>query len=227
MTVTKIPISAEPTLPITDIFIKTYSRDHEYLRYCLASIEKFCTGFRQVVVVDGEHPKGYLHQQYIKLTAHTHTDADFILFTDSDTLFTEPVTPETFMVDGKPIWLHTPWNPALHDAVPWFAPMTEFAGEEPPSEFMRRQGFMVPRQALEAINLFCWSKHRVSLEDYILSRNKFSEYNVLGHYCWRFMRDRFHWINTEEEPLPSECVRQFWSWDALDRNLPEIQRILA
>lgn len=227
MTVTTVPISAEPTLPITDIFIKTYSRDHEYLKYCLASIEKFCTGFRQVVIVDSEHPQGYLDQQVQKLSAHYRTDADFILFTDSDTLFTQPVTPDTFMVDGKPIWIHTPWTPELRAAVPWFEPMRKFAGEDTPSEFMRRQGFMVPRQALEALQLFCWAKHKCPLEDYIMGEKIFSEYNSLGAYCWKFMHDRFHWVDSSKDELPALVVHQAWSHTPLEENIPVFNRILG
>lgn len=230
MTVTTTPVSQNPTTPITDIFIKTYPKDADYHRYCMASIEKFCTGFRNVTVVDdGDQPppKPYLMQQRVKTEAPSYTDAEFILFTDSDTLFNQPVTPETFMVDGKPVWIYTPWTPELMAAVPWFAPMTEFAGEEPHAEMMRRQPFLIPRDALVALNIFCWGKHGKSIGDYIMSRSIFSEYNVIGHYCWRFMHDRFHWINSETDPLPPEYVRQFWSHDPIERNMPEIQRILT
>ena len=35
------------------IFIRSYHRDLEWLRYCLASINKFVTGFDGVVVAGG------------------------------------------------------------------------------------------------------------------------------------------------------------------------------
>lgn len=39
---------------IVDIFIKTYHRDFVWLEYCLASIRKFATGFRKVVLVSDD-----------------------------------------------------------------------------------------------------------------------------------------------------------------------------
>jgi hypothetical protein len=213
----------------TDIFLKTHSADADYLRYCLASIEKFCSGFRKTVVVEGEHPRGYLHQQVVKLHADTHTDADFILVTDSDTLFTEEVTPESFMRDGKPIWYMTPWNEEMlaHPGTrAWFNVMTEFFGEEPPAEFMRRQPFMFPREVLEGLRNFCVERHGVTIGDYIMARKAFSEWNVLGAYCWLFHRDKFYFMDTTVE-CPPPKVKQFWSHDPIEKSLPEIQQILA
>lgn len=214
----------------TSIFIKTFSGDAPYHGYCLESIERYCSGFHGTVVVEGEHPRGYLHQQVIKLHADTYTDADYILVTDSDTLFTEPVTPDSFMVDGKPIWLYTPWTDAMlnHPGTKaWYDVMTQFAGKQPPSEFMRRQPFMFPRHVLASLREFCIKTHGVGIEEYIMSRGRFSEWNVLGHHCWRHHRDDFHWINTAVDPLPPLRVHQFWSHDPIEKNLHAIQQILA
>jgi hypothetical protein len=35
----------------TDIFIRTYGKDLEWLKYCLRSVAKYCSGFRQIVIV--------------------------------------------------------------------------------------------------------------------------------------------------------------------------------
>lgn len=39
---------------IVDIFIKTYHKDFIWLEYCLASIRKFATGFRKVIIVSDD-----------------------------------------------------------------------------------------------------------------------------------------------------------------------------
>lgn len=213
-----------------DIFIKTCQRDAGYLKHALRSIDKFCTGFRQVKIVEGEHPKGYLHQQVVKMSADTYTDADFFLITDSDTLFTMPVTPETYLRDGKAIWLHTPWteemlaNPGVRA---WFDCMQNFSGRTPPSEFMRRQPFMVPAWLLKDLREWCEFQHRRSLEDYVMSQKAFSEFNVIGHHAWQHHRDRMAWVNTETDEMPPLTVRQFWAaGDPVEKNLDEIERIL-
>jgi hypothetical protein len=214
----------------TDIFIKTYPGDKGYHPHCIASIEKFCTGFRKTVVVDSDEPRGYLYQQVVKLTADRHTDADFILITDSDTLFKQPVTPETYLRDGKPLWLMTPWTPEMlaHPGTrAWFGVMTEFFGVEPPAEWMRRQPFMIPRWALTGLQEFCFKEHGLSIEEYVMSRNAFSEFNVIGYYLWLFHRDKIHWIDTSVDPLPELTVVQLWSHGDLESNLQQIRGILA
>ena len=215
----------------TDIFIKTCVHDAEYHRYCLASIEKFCTGFRRTVVIEGEHPKGYLRQQVVKLHADTYTDADFVLMTDSDTLFTVPVTPETYLRDGKPVWIHTPWTPEMlahKGTAAWRKCMTDFAkGVEPPSEFMRRQGFMVPGWLLKDLRQWCQFKHGKTLEDYVMNAGAFSEFNVIGHFAWQFHHNEFSWINTATDELPESPLVQFWSHTPVAENLERINQILA
>jgi len=215
---------------ITDIFIKTCNHDVPYHKYCIQSIDKFCTGFRDTVVLNDEHPRGYLWQQVCKMHADLKTDAEFILITDSDTLFNQPVTPESFMRDGKPIWLHTPWTAEMlaHPGTPtWKRVMTEFFGIEPPAEFMRRQPFMFPSHVLATLRSFCVQKHGVSLEEYIMSQKAFSEWNVLGSHCWLHHRDLFHWVDTSVDELPPLRVRQFWSLDNIEKNMDEINRILT
>ena len=212
----------------TDIFIKTCSHDADYHRYCLESIEKFCSGFGGVNVVEGDHPKGYLEQQVVKLHADTYCpEADYILVNDSDTLFTEPVTPESFMRDGKPMWFYTPLESVSQDArKTWVPVMTDFMGQKPPAEFMRRQPFMFPTWILKEFREFCQKKRHVGITDYVMAQRQFSEYNCLGFYAWVHHRDAFSWVNTDEETLPLR-VNQFWSHDPIEKNIHEIQQILA
>lgn len=210
-----------------DIFIKTCEHDDEYHAYCLESINKYCSNFRNVIVVKDEHENGYIHQQVVKLHANEYSDADFILVTDSDTLFNRPVTPETFMHDGKPIWYMTPFADLLqHDGLRnWYKVMTDFCGQEPPYEFMRRQPFMFPRKVLSSIQEYCVKTHGRTLKQYPFDKGTFSEWNVLGFYCWLNHNDEFSWVNTDNG-LPECPVTQFWSHDPVSRNLEAIHNIL-
>lgn len=216
-----------------DIFIKTCAHDAEYHRHCIRSIEKFCTGFRNVIVIDTEAPtpaRGYLQQQVIKCHADTYSDADFFLVTDSDTLFTQPVTPETFMVDGKPIWLATPWTPEMlaHGGTrAWHKAMFDFHGVEPPFEMMRRQPFFFHRELTSSLRGKCLARHGKDLEDYVMSKGVFSEWNVAGLHAWLHFNEDYHWVITDKDPLPPLVVRQFWSRDPVEKNIEEIERILA
>lgn len=214
----------------TSIYIRTCLHDQEYHKYCLASIERFCTGFLETVVTDGEHPRGYLKQQCDKLNSDLCCKGDFILVTDSDTLFTEPVTPESFMRDGKPIWLYTPGTPEMlahAGTAKWKQVMEDFFGWESKSEKMRRQPFMFPREVLQGLRDFCRSRHAQTIEEYVMSKGVFTEWNVLAEYCWTYHHDLFYWVNTAEEELPPLRTRQFWSHSPLAENIAEIQQILA
>jgi hypothetical protein len=212
---------------ITDIFIKTCNYDKQYHEYCLQSIKKYCTGFRNTVVVEGEHPQGYIYQQVVKLHADKYTDADFILVTDSDTLFNTPVTPESFMSNGKPIWYMTPFEQLLEHStlLKWRKVMTDFCGIEPQFEFMRRQPFMFPRYVLKDIQEYCVKTHGRTLEEYPFDLGVFTEWNVLGFYCWIHHRDAFTWVNTDDG-IGDPLVRQFWSHDKVQKNIEEIKQIL-
>ena len=213
----------------TDIWIKTCLHDRAYHRYCLDSMNVHFKGHRKVVEVHGESHNGYLEQQIKKVHADEYTDADYILITDSDTLFNQPVTPESFMRDGKPMWFYTPWNDDMlaHPGTrAWFDVMTEFMGEEPPAEMMRRQPFMFPREVLMSFRNFCAIKHGKNIDDYVMSKGRFSEYNVMGFYFWKHHHDKFSWINTDEE-CPPPLIRQFWSHDPISRNIEEIKKILT
>jgi hypothetical protein len=211
---------------ITDIFIKTCNHDVPYHKYCIQSIDKFCTGFRDTVVLNDEHPRGYLWQQVCKMYADTRTNADMILVTDSDTIFVDPVTPESFMRDGKPIWFITPFASVSPDAKnAWFGVITKFLGEEPEYETMRRQPFMFPREVLAEFRKFCVGKHGVTIEEYVFREGSFSEYNCLGNFCLKHYPELFCWINTDIECPPAK-VLQMWSHAPISQNMETINRIL-
>lgn len=235
-----------------DILIKTYPADSERLGYCLRSIVKFATGFRKLVIVvpsgvglplplwesvrdkgielavcpTVEAGDGYLFQQAIKASGHEWTGADYILHVDSDCLFNQPVTPQTFMRDGKPIWYMTPY---AQTDTPW-QPITEkFLGEPVDYEFMRRLPILVPRSLHLAISAFAMANHGTRLTDYILSQpnRAFSEFNALGALAYSRARADFHWIDTTREEIPPAVVLQSWSHSELTEEVKaEFEAIL-
>lgn len=181
---------------IVDCLIKSYASDYPWLQYCLRSIQKFATDFRTIHLIvpdtrkwwDGSYiinhlhvteaeeygRDGYLSQQVFKLYADTFSDAEFILFMDSDTVFVRPVTPETFFVNDKIAWLYTPYSKIK---TPW-QPITEkFLGQPIEFEFMRRHPTIVPRWLLIALREFCQTTHGTPLSEYVMaqSHRAFSE----------------------------------------------------
>lgn len=235
-TPTKETPSPTPALTamITDILIKTYPADFGWLEYCLRSIDKFCSGFRQVnivtpeplpfatrhrVIIEPDEGNGYLRQQEKKCHADRYTDADQILFMDSDCVFIRDVYPGTFLRDGKPIWLKTPWSHVRDQNArdSWFPCITNFMGKQPAFEFMRRHPFLVPVWLLKALRKSCEFMHNQQLSDYIMEGAAFSEFNVLGALAHTAPHhDKFFWIDTTKDEVPSETVLQHWSKNPID-----------
>jgi FkbM family methyltransferase len=236
--------------PITcDIFIRTYPGDYPWLKYCVKSILKFCTGFRKAWIVSSsvppdpwdfpregwewkqvndETPDGYLAQQITKLYADVITDyqADYILHVDSDVIFTRPCQPENFFYQSNVIW---PFTLYAEIQTPW-QPITEkFMQEKVAYEFMRRFPIMVPRWLYPRLREFCYERHKVSLGDYIKNQplREFSEFNALGAYAHKFHRDKFHWIDTMLYPLEPPFAKQFHSWGGITPDIKkELEQIL-
>lgn len=230
--VEQTPKASPSRLLQTDIFIKTYPKVAQWHEQAMRSIARFCTGFRRTVVVGEQPVEGYQEMQVVKLSADRYTDADYILFTDSDCIFSRPVTPETYLCDGKPTWLYRSWGSAVKqegDAVlKWQRGMSKFFGVVPPGEFMCRHPEMVPRWLLIAFRAFCQTRHRMTMEQWVLKDKDFADWNILGMYAWLYHSECFHWINQDAETPPPITVKQYWGGHTtFDDKLPEIEAILA
>lgn len=218
-----------------DIFIRSYAGDFEWLTYCLRSIHRFASGFRRVIVVvpNGQRPPtgaletvyhihescdGYLHQQITKLNADAFTDADNILFMDSDTIFTRPITPaDAINNEGLVKWLYTPYASLGQDnSEVWKRVTAKAMKREVDNEFMRRHPLCAPRWALEGLRGWFWRAHGMSLDTYVADQpgREFSEWNVLGAWLWFHHRDRIEWINTDEN-MGVPFVKQAFSWGGM------------
>lgn len=244
--------------PIVDIFIKTRSLDYPWLEWCVRSICKFTSGLRSVFLLSPEpisgllidqglpngwtghtspdKEPGYLWQQVCKLHADEHTDAEWILFMDSDCVFTRPVSPSDFIHDGKPIWLYTPLDQARPDQHVWAPVMEKFLGRKPQHEFMRRHPFIVQRWMLEEFRKFCQYRHGKTLEEYIMGEAdpgnhlalKFSEWNCLGFFLWEYHRDKVAWFVDSEAGAP--CIYQGFTHGGEQRkqeDLAKFKELLA
>jgi hypothetical protein len=131
-------------MPTSTIFIRTYTADLPWFRWCIASIGKFWAEDSKILVScepqDVEEVKGvlgqychdrecevqewvqwgngksYVFQQYNKLIADTLTDSDVIVFMDSDLLINRTIGLADFMDrDGKKIrWFYEPYPSVEH-----------------------------------------------------------------------------------------------------------------
>jgi hypothetical protein len=225
--------------PAVDIFIRSYWKDFEWLRFCLDSVAKYCIGFRAVVVVLplGSEPwvrkfaiprdvtikwcrnyrDDYLGQQVTKLLADTFTDAAHICHVDSDCIFTRTTSPEDLLVDGKIRILHHPYA-LLGRHHPWREPTEKFLGWRVHDDFMQHPPFMYPRRLYAQAREHALTTHGIDLETYVTRQpaRGFSEFNVLGALAWRYHHDQIHWIDTSVTAAGEPHCRWYWSWGGMD-----------
>lgn len=213
---------------MTDIFIRTYKNDLEWLKYCLKSINKFVTGYHKIIVCIPEdqvellndfnleniiacpvYKNDYIGQQISKLLSYKNTDAEFILFIDSDTHFNKPVNISEYFKLEKPIVFETPWK-FVGDAVCWRDSTERILKISIETEKMRRLPIVYRASTLKAID-------EIFNCESFSNFDKLSEFNVMGSYAHEYERDNYYFWDTIENPnLPESKSTQEWSWGGLD-----------
>lgn len=231
---------------LTEIFIASYAKDIPYLEWCLKSIEKFATGFSGTTIIVPhdeiamfkrftdkstvvtyhrvtERNKWQLQAQAQKCLADVYCKgADFVLHTDSDCIFTEPVTPQDYFVNGKPVMLIEAHNRLPGN--PWKQVTEEVLKLPVQYETMRRHPQVNPIGIYSDLRKHIETVHQKDFQNFVLSRRcefpwGFSEHCAIGAFAlsqpqWR---DQYHWIDLEKEPAPKEKLRQFWSLSPVDK----------
>lgn len=225
-------------MPITDIFIRTYKGDIEWLKYCLRSIDKFATGINNILICIPESQKEYLApfgltrekvitcpdyendyigQQISKLKAFEHSEADRIIFIDSDCVSFTEWSPQSFAVDEKPVILMTDYS-QVGDAIRWKHITASFIGFTPEYEYMRRMPLMYYRSTLE--NLWAAMNAEGDFEAKVLAANELSEFNLIGAFAHLNEPDKYEFIDTNTY-LPELRMKQFWSWGGITKDIHE------
>lgn len=236
----------------TDILIRTYWRDLEWLQYCLRGIERFCAGFHDVIVVIParsepwlkrwpplpprvrlrlcpDYADDYLGQQVTKLFADQWSDADYICHLDADCVFARPTRPQDLTRDSLPCIFTRPVA-ELPRHWPWTQPTAEFLGFLPDHDYMQRQPFLYPRWIYPALRRWWEAKQDTSVADWVLSRppRGFSEFNALGGFAHTFHRKEFAWTPIAEAGTEPEPCRWYWSWGGIDATIRcELETLLG
>lgn len=212
---------------IVDVFIRTYSKDLEWLKYCLRSITKYVSGHRNVIIsipqsekylidswgltretVTGWNPvanNGYIDQQIDKLMAYKRTDADYILFVDSDVCFFRPIDVcSEYFRHGKPILMKTRYG-LVGDAICWQKCTSDILGFNVDYEYMRRIPWLYSTSTLARLDEKVNCYQLAPLE-------RLSEFNLIGAFIDKYEPDLYQIIDTEKDTIPPACAKQLWSW---------------
>lgn len=227
----------------TDIFIRTYENDLEWLKYCLKSIHKYVTGYRNIIICIPEPQKklldswnltaekvvtcpvykeDYLGQQISKIESYKYTDAEAIVFVDSDCCFNAPVDlSKELFENGLPIIYKTLYT-SVGDAICWKEITEKTVDHELEYEYMRRLPFIFLSKTLKSASLYIKLKHDCELDKYILRQpgRHFSEFNYLGAYAELNEKENYYFRDTEKEGYGNMYLKQNWSWGGIT---PEIK----
>lgn len=225
-----------------DIFIKSYHKDFKLLKYSLQSIKKNVSGYNNVILLIPEREKhlfdtrdipertlihyvkeygnGYLFQQWCKISAHKYSNADYILFSDSDCIFDHEINLQDFVKDEKPEILYTDYS-KVGDAICWKEVTEAFIKEPQQFEWMRRNCLVYHRGTLERI-----AAYEPNLEYIIMSGNRFSEFNAIGAYAFKYEKDLYSFVNTDDWTYAEPKGIQLWSLATKDNANGEYERIL-
>ena len=221
-----------PPEPSTDLFLVTYPPDYQWLPYLFRSIDQRVIGFRRLVMVledgypeppalpwyvtvkrcrsfSGEGHGRHFSQPVEKLRAFRYTDADRVLFIDSDCVFTEMLDVAIY----EPPVIVAPWD-RVGDALCWYEPTKLLLGFEPPFETMRRFPFVYPTWFLREL----WQHlggHAGIAARRAQGLTAIPDFNLMGNYAIMRHPDKFELCREGCEGLPPRVIRQFWSHGGL------------
>lgn len=236
-----------------DLFIKTCARDEEYLKFCLASIDIFVRGFRQVIIVtDQDHDlkvdityphkifkvfvpdaapafgmaAGYRMQMVVKLSWMDYSDADAVVITDSDTIFIRPFGPEDMLAGSKPVWYYGEWSVG----VVWRSGSELAVGASMPYCCMREHPFIFTREATLGFAKYIYARFDCSIHDLFFCNKiigMMCEFEILGGYLCHISNHGYEVVPHK----PLGIVRQYWTWggvtDEVKANISEYFRAAA
>lgn len=242
-----------------DLFLVTWPGDYDWLPYLFRSISKYVTGLRSVVIVieegdpvprdacdyyadfpyvikrcpkyRGTEYEGRSGQSLEKLRAWHYTDADRIIFVDSDCVFIRRLdlhTDEDICLARPSVW-SIPWDqlPPYHYTMPdgtkgvdyatkWRKPVGHVLGFDPPAEAMQRFPFVFPGWFLR-----CLWEH-IGGEERLLTIPETCDFNVMGNFAMAKFPEFFTMLPALNSPRPL-TVKNFWSFTRADSSVVQAE----
>jgi hypothetical protein len=264
-----------------EIFIRTYHKDLNWLCFALRSIRKFCTGFAGVTVAVPEHDlaaakftlellgdrvsyrlcpheevkdKAFLSGiiQLYRCDSHVPRGTTHVLLMDSDCVFTNPTTPQDYLIGGKPVMIgHPRWDidkraaegdQHLAGIVHWFTCCERALGFYPQYEFMSRHPALYPTWIFEKARNAVASHVGMEFDDFVLSckavfPHTFADLTTLGAFANRYNSDHFvcidklgmdyrDYVADSGNSATEDRLKQFWSHGGVFKHMKELESIL-
>lgn len=237
-----------------EIAIVTFARDFAYLEYCLKSIDKFCRGFEVVTILIPEKDlpllldltlkwniktpvriktmdewpvAGFLHHLYMIMNTDKWRcgSGPHVAHIDSDCVFTEPVSPETYLIDGKPILRYEAFSSLC---ARWPNHMEWYTCTQACLPFQVLYETMRGHPEVYHISTYYKARDRMiektgELVDLYIRRQKnsfpqtFCEFVTLGNVAMHDQRDLYSPVRQfGDKPEPDNKIIQFHAPDPID-----------
>ena len=154
---------------------------------------------------------GHIQQKYSKLTADTHTDAEYIMHVDSDVRF-HTWDEHCFFggADHKPLLEYAPWAMLPTSVRQWQKGSEVLLGVPVEFEFSRSNQHVYPRELYKKLREYISTREHRSFEDVFVDRMLvgthkhmvetpgsllISDFNLLGGYAHYFGEGLMHEVN--------------------------------
>lgn len=160
-----------------------------------------------------ERTQGYVAQQLDKLNAWQYTDCDYLLYSDSDVMFTSDWDARSRITDGKCLLYRSRYSDIPQWAWHWRDVVEQYIGIRSEWEYMRSHPIVHPRECPERM-LAAFPSIVARAER--ISDRAFSEFNLLGVFAENFLSDRY----TFSDAMPDQPCKVYWSHGGLT---PEIK----
>jgi len=240
-----------------DIFIRTYEKDFFLLKYSIISISKFLKGFRYLHICTREKDYDsllnllackelnnikniithkshdfpdnidYCGQQIIKMSADCFSDAKYICFTDSDTIYYDEINLEKeFINENNTVNFFVDEWKNVGDANCWKSCLTKL-NLLTKYEFMRRLPIVCPGKILKDVRKYIEKiNNKTFIEEClsIFNNGGISEFNIMSSYMYLFHNDEANFININDaKQLP---ILQLWSHSNKQELIADIHKAL-
>ena len=194
--------------------------------------------FKIISVPNFNDNMDYFGQQITKLHADIYTDADYIMFVDSDCVFYDnfDIQKDMFDEEQKVILLIEKWEnlPKMYDVWKTFLQVCDFKTE---FEFMRRIPLIYPSKIFKNLRDYMSTKYKIKFTDACLQiynstniylpHKYFSEFNLLGAYSYIYEPNYFNFMKQHEaSSIPLRQVQHYdFNYD-VNKQLQEMKKIL-
>jgi hypothetical protein len=212
-------------------------------RDAFAWLNSFDTGHKVNVRLYDEKPgKGMIQHMAIMASADKMVPegTTHVLHMDGDCMVKEAITPSEYFHGTKPVYvirsyagLYDPIRKVMSDCAQWKAPTEAQLGFETDTYSMCRHPTGFPIEFYAPYRAHVEKVQGREFFEYMLSgRNAHPQdrmdFTAFGAWAFKFMHDRFEWINVDTQPAPKDKMKPYWSHGGITSDIQkEVDSFLA